>query len=99
MATKASISHAKYDAKNTKGIYLKLNLKTDADILEKLESIENVQGYIKRLIRDDMGSRPAETDKETESLALMIEKAENHGESSVNVGIETLKKLISLIRT
>lgn len=44
----------KYDRANTKGLYLKLNLKTDADILDWLEKQENVQGYIKELIRTDM---------------------------------------------
>ena len=44
----------KYDQKNTQRIYLKFNLKTDADILEKLDSIENKQGYIKDLIRKDI---------------------------------------------
>ena len=54
MASKAQArASAKYDKENTKGIYLKLNLKKDADIIEKLASIENVQGYIKNLIRAD----------------------------------------------
>ena len=48
----------KYDAANTKQIHLKLNLKSDADILERLaqaaETAEGMQGYIKRLIRQDM---------------------------------------------
>lgn len=44
----------KYDTKNTKQIHLKLNLNTDADILEQLERVDNVQGYIKDLIRKDM---------------------------------------------
>lgn len=44
----------KYDAKATKQIKLKLNLKTDADILKKLEEEQNTQGYIKRLIREDL---------------------------------------------
>ena len=44
----------KYDAKNTRQIHLKLNVKTDADILEHLDQQENVQGYIKDLIREDM---------------------------------------------
>ena len=44
----------KYDAKATKKIMLKLNLKTDADILAKLEAVENKQGYIKELIRSDL---------------------------------------------
>lgn len=45
---------AKYDERATKLITLKLNLKTDADILERLEESGNKQGYIKRLIREDM---------------------------------------------
>ena len=44
----------RYDAVSTKQIHLKLNIKTDADILEKLDSIKNVQGYIKDLIRKDL---------------------------------------------
>lgn len=45
----------KYDAKSTRQIHLKLNLKTDADILEHLGKQDSIQGYIKRLIREDMG--------------------------------------------
>lgn len=44
----------KYDDDNTKQIMLKLNKKTDADILERLESVSNKQGYIKELIRADI---------------------------------------------
>ena len=44
----------KYDAENTKTIKMKLNKKTDADILKWLDLMENKQGYIKELIRRDM---------------------------------------------
>ena len=44
----------KYDAANTRRIYLKLNVGTDRDILEKLDSVPNRQGYIKSLIRKDI---------------------------------------------
>lgn len=44
-------ANAKYDKANTKGIYLKLNLTTDADIIDYLQSVDNVQGLIKNLIR------------------------------------------------
>lgn len=55
MTTEAQArASAKYDAANTKGLYLKFNLKTDADILEYLSGTENKQGYIKALIRADM---------------------------------------------
>lgn len=45
---------AKYDKAHTKGLYLKLNLATDEDIIEHLNRKDNVQGYIKGLIRNDM---------------------------------------------
>ena len=45
---------AKYDKDHTKGIYLKLNKETDADIIGYLEEVENVQGLIKSLIRREM---------------------------------------------
>lgn len=47
-------ANAKYDKANTKQIVLKLNIKTDADILARLEEVENKQGYIKQLIREDV---------------------------------------------
>ena len=45
---------ARYDRAHTKQVVLKLNLKTDADILRQLEQCGNKQGYIKALIREDM---------------------------------------------
>ena len=44
----------KYDAANTVQIRLKLNRGTDKDIIDKLEKLENKQGYIKDLIRKDI---------------------------------------------
>lgn len=44
----------KYDARTAVQVHLKLNMITDKDILEKLESVENKQGYIKDLIRKDL---------------------------------------------
>lgn len=46
----------KYDEANKdryRMIHLKLNRETDADIIEKLEQSDNIQGYIKELIRAD----------------------------------------------
>ena len=45
---------ARYDAKATKQIKMKLNMITDADILERLDEVDNKQGYIKELIRRDI---------------------------------------------
>lgn len=54
---KERLYNAQYDKENTKGLYLKLNKKTDADILKFLETIPNKQGYIKELIRKDKAAR------------------------------------------
>lgn len=45
---------AKYDKAHTTMIPVKLNHKTDADILAKLDAVGNKQGYIKDLIRSDI---------------------------------------------
>lgn len=45
---------AKYDRENTKSYLLKLNKKTDADIIEFLEQQPNKLAYLKNLIRDDL---------------------------------------------
>jgi hypothetical protein len=44
----------KYNEKNTKIYPIKVNLKTEKDIYDKLESVDNVNGYIKQLIRNDI---------------------------------------------
>lgn len=44
----------KYEKANTVQLKMKLNRNTDADILAKLESVDNKQGYIKSLIRKDI---------------------------------------------
>ena len=50
-------AQARYDAENTVQVRMKLNKKTDADILEQLEKVENKQGYIKELIRRDLAGK------------------------------------------
>lgn len=55
MTNKSTIKAiAKYDAKNTKQFKMKLNLKTDADIIKWLDNQDNKQGRIKELIRADI---------------------------------------------
>lgn len=49
----------KYDKANTVQKLLKLNKKTDADILDWISG-KNFQGYVKALIREDMERRNAE---------------------------------------
>ena len=45
----------KYEILHCIRICLKLNRTTDYDIIMRLEEVPNKTGYIKRLIRDDIG--------------------------------------------
>lgn len=44
----------KYQHDNTKLYGVRVGKKTEADIIAKLDSVDNKQGYIKRLIREDI---------------------------------------------
>ena len=54
MKTRASQirASAKYDRENTKAVYIKLNKRTDADILAALDCSGNKQGLIKAAVRE-----------------------------------------------
>ena len=54
MPTKRTEYQYKYDKDNTKQYRLKLNTTHDQDIIKHLDSMDNKQGYIKSLIRQDM---------------------------------------------
>lgn len=54
MAKSRSEIQANYDKSNTRYVGLKLNRKTDAEIIKKLESADSMQGYIRELIRKDL---------------------------------------------
>jgi hypothetical protein len=70
MASASQIrANAKYDSTHCTGLYLKLNKETDKDILEKLSSVPNRQGYIKSLIRQDL-SRTCSVPKQTDSVPV-----------------------------
>ena len=47
-------ANEKWDKANIRRFVLKVTKTTEKDILEKLEAQENVNGYIKRLIREDI---------------------------------------------
>ena len=53
---------AKYDRENILSQMIKLNRKTDADILAHLATVGNKQGYIKALIRADMARTQSPAD-------------------------------------
>lgn len=63
---------SKYDKVHCKSYALKLNLVTDSDIIEKLSSVESVQGYIKQAIRADI----ARTGSVPENSTSVPEKTE-----------------------
>lgn len=55
MVSKAQLqAQDRYDRANTIQVKLKLNKKTDADIIQALETCNNKQGLIKRLIREEI---------------------------------------------
>ena len=54
MAQTRSEIQARYDKSHCKMYSLKMNLESDADIIEKLSSVPSMLGYIKQLIRDDI---------------------------------------------
>ena len=47
-------AQAKYDKKNTGGVYCKFNIHTDMDIIRWLWKQRSKQGSIKRLIREEL---------------------------------------------
>lgn len=61
---------AKYDKDHTRSVLFKFNTTTDADILAKLDQVGNKQGYIKELIRENIGGKGAVLP--IDSIRLMI---------------------------
>lgn len=55
--TKKLTPQQKYDKESTKNYAVKVMKNTEPEIFEKLESIENKAGYIKKLIRKDIENR------------------------------------------
>ncbi len=48
----------RYDNANTRQVKMKLNIKTDADILAWLDAQDSKQGAIKELIRKEIKKQP-----------------------------------------
>ena len=73
MASSAQLkAQAKYDKQNTKQLMLKLNTTNDADILAKLDAIENKQGYIKKLVRDNLKNTESVLTVESIKFLLLL---------------------------
>ena len=54
MSDKHQTPQDRYAAKAIRRYAININRNTDADILDHLEKLDNVQGYIKALIRSDL---------------------------------------------
>lgn len=50
-------SKARFDKLNTRHVSLKFNVRTDADILQKIDEVGSTQTYIKKLIREDIAKQ------------------------------------------
>ena len=84
MRSKESVQNAiEWRAKNTTLVNLRLNKENDADIIQKLNSVGNKQGYIKDLIRSDIGMplavRKQKKDDEDIAIAKLEPKYEHMG--------------------
>lgn len=51
---KAVAKYEKANREKKRVFSMKMSKETDADVIEKLESVDNIQGYIKELIRKDI---------------------------------------------
>lgn len=49
----------KYQSEKTTTVNVRIVRSTESDILAKLDSVPNKSGYIKSLIRKDIGSNPS----------------------------------------
>lgn len=65
MATNRSISQMRYDKQSSKHYGMKLNIKTDADIIAMLEQQPSFQTYVKALIRADIAAQEAAAKEES----------------------------------
>ena len=74
----------KYDKENTRQVMLKLNKTSDADVLMKLDNIDNRQGYIKELIRNDIRGK-GEVMSIDSIQYLIVPVAKRYGLSKVSL--------------
>ena len=57
MANNHTVSQRKYDSAHCRYFTLKYNTTTDADVIDKLESVPSKQDYIRQLIRKDLAEK------------------------------------------
>ena len=68
---------SKYQKTSTKRVFLVLDKGYDSKLIDKLDSVVNISGYIKELIRLDLDSHEAEAvDKGESSIKTRYHKSE-----------------------
>ena len=82
---------AAYDKEHTTRVNLKLNNKTDADIIQRLHEVPSIQGYIKTLIRNDMMIE--EDDTMMTAYHIKSEYLSNWGEDTTTETVITQDEL------
>lgn len=60
----------KYEKENIRQIKFNLSLKYDLDVIEKLDSVQNKQGYIKSLIRADIARANSGKKEEEKDMSI-----------------------------
>ena len=78
---------------------LKVNRKNDPDMVDWLESKESIQAYLKELIRKDM-ERTSSKDRNLSVayIQAVVDRADEHGESSLTVGMDTMKIILEMLK-
>ena len=66
MPTQRSITQMRYDKEKSRHYGMKLNMKTDADIIAVLDDQPSFQGFIKQLVRDYIAAQAGREKKAKE---------------------------------
>lgn len=78
---------------------LKVNRKTDPDMVAWLESKESVQAYLKDLIRTDMDrSQSKDLNLSIAYIEAVIARAEETGQQTLSVNLDTMKIILDMIK-
>ncbi|MBR3742288.1 MAG: hypothetical protein IKN04_17840 [Clostridia bacterium] len=67
MPTQRSITQMRYDKEKSRHYGMKLNMKTDADIIAVLDEQPSFQGFIKQLVRDYIAAQAGREKKAKEA--------------------------------
>lgn len=74
MVKNSTIIKNRYDKTHMKQFLLKFHLVNDADVIEKLSSVPNMQGYIRQLVRQDLARTDSTLKTKTEENTMRTYK-------------------------